>query len=70
MRKRILQGRFSKEFREEAAKLVAEENRRQAMEDITECDRHFYNRMRRQKRLCFLSPVAYRNKYFQAQLTA
>jgi putative transposase len=39
--------------------------RREAMREITEYIEIFYNRQRTQKRLGFLSPVAYEQKYFK-----
>ena len=39
--------------------------RREAMREITEYIEIFYNRQRRQRRLGFLSPAAYENKYFK-----
>jgi putative transposase len=44
--------------------------RQQAKQDITEYIEIFYNRQRRQKRLGFLSPVAYERKYYEKQLAA
>ena len=44
--------------------------RQQAINDITEYIEIFYNRQRRQKRLGFLSPVAFENKYYKKQLAA
>jgi len=38
--------------------------REQAIREITEYIEVFYNRLRRQKRLGYLSPVAYRKQFF------
>lgn len=39
--------------------------RREAIRDITEYIEIFYNRQRRQKKLGYLSPVAFEQKYFK-----
>jgi len=40
------------------------------MQDITEYIEVFYNRHRRQKRLGYLSPVAYEQKLYAEQMAA
>jgi putative transposase len=44
--------------------------RQEAIQDITEYIEVFYNRQRRQARLCFLSPAAYTQKFYTEQLAA
>jgi len=44
--------------------------RREAIQDITEYIEIFYNRQRRQARLGFLSPAAYRQRYYAELLAA
>jgi len=44
--------------------------RREAIQDITEYIEIFYNRQRRQARLGFLSPAAYRQRYYAGLLAA
>jgi transposase InsO family protein len=44
--------------------------RKQAMKDIKEYIEIFYNRQRKQKRLGFLSPVAFEQKFYREQLAA
>jgi transposase InsO family protein len=44
--------------------------RQEAIQDITEYIEMFYNRQRRQKRLGYLSPVAYEQKFYTEQLAA
>jgi transposase InsO family protein len=44
--------------------------RQEAMREITEYIEIFYNRQRRQKRLGFLSPAAYAQKFYAGQLAA
>ncbi len=44
--------------------------RREAIQDITEYIEIFYNRQRRQARLGFLSPAAYRQRYYAVLLAA
>lgn len=46
------------------------ETRQQAIRDITEYIEIFYNRQRVQKRLGYLSPAAYENKYYKNLLAA
>jgi len=46
------------------------ETRAEAIEDITHYIEIFYNRQRRQARLGFLSPAAYRERYWQQQQAA
>jgi putative transposase len=46
------------------------ESRRQAIEEITEYIEIFYNRQRRQKRLGFLSPAAFTQRFYAGQLAA
>ena len=45
-------------------------SRQEAIQDITEYIEIFYNRMRRQARLGFLSPAAYEQKFYAGQLAA
>jgi transposase InsO family protein len=45
-------------------------SRQEAIQDITEYIEIFYNRLRRQARLGFLSPVAYEQKFYVGQLAA
>ena len=44
--------------------------RQEAIKEITEYIEVFYNRQRRQKRLGYLSPVAYEKKFYQERLAA
>jgi transposase InsO family protein len=44
--------------------------RQEAIQEITEYIEVFYNRQRRQKRLGYLSPVVYEQKFYAAQLAA
>ena len=44
--------------------------RDQARQEITEYIEIFYNRMRRQARLGFLSPAAFTHNYYAKQITA
>jgi transposase InsO family protein len=44
--------------------------RQEAIKDITEYIEIFYNRQRRQKRLGYLSPAAYKKKYYEKMLAA
>ena len=55
---RIPNGRYTKEFREEAIR------------EITEYIEIFYNRQRRRERLGYLSPAAYERRYYEKQLAA
>ena len=45
-------------------------SRRQAIQDITEYIEIFYNRLRRQARLGYLSPAAYEQKFYAGQMAA
>ena len=44
--------------------------REEAIREITEYIEVFYNRERRQKRLCYLSPATYEKKYYARQRAA
>ncbi len=44
--------------------------RQEAIQDITEYIEVFYNRQRKQKRLGYLSPAAYENKFNEKRLSA
>lgn len=44
--------------------------RQEAIEDITEYIEIFYNRQRRQKRLGYLSPVAYEKQFYEKRIVA
>ena len=46
------------------------ESRREAIRDITEYIEIFYNRLRRQARLGYLSPAAYEQKYYAGLIAA
>jgi putative transposase len=45
-------------------------SRQEAIQDITEYIEIFYNRQRKQKRLGYLSPVAYEKKFYEKRIAA
>ena len=46
------------------------QTRKEAIRDITEYIKIFYNRQKIQKRLGYLSPAAYEKKYYEKMLAA